>query len=304
MLAPGFAGLTAWATYMYVLEYRPTSKLTYRFTGEMANASSALLAAAFIGIVPGYISRSVAGSYDNEAIAIFLLMFTFYLWIKAVKTGSATYGTLTALFYGWMVAAWGGYVFITNSAYPPSSQLMPVIPLHAFVLILMGRFNNRLYTAYSSWYVLGTVASMQVPFVEYLPIRTSEHMAALGVFGLLQLVAFVEIVRKMVPGRQFQMLLRAFVVLVFAVSFTVLVLLTFSGWIAPWTGRFYSLWDTGYAKVHSKLDWTVHSIQADFQCQSLRPYPNINLPLGQHSSLISRCLSSSSPPVYSGVSRN
>jgi dolichyl-diphosphooligosaccharide--protein glycosyltransferase len=94
---------------------------------------------------------------------------------------------------------------------------------------------------------------MQVPFVEYLPIRTSEHMAALGVFGLLQLVAFVEIVRKMVPGRQFQMLLRAFVVLVFAVSFTVLVLLTFSGWIAPWTGRFYSLWDTGYAKVHSKL---------------------------------------------------
>jgi len=81
----------------------------------MANASAALLAAAFIGIVPGYISRSVAGSYDNEAIAIFLLMFTFYLWIKAVKTGSATYGTLTALFYGWMVAAWGGYVFITNS---------------------------------------------------------------------------------------------------------------------------------------------------------------------------------------------
>jgi dolichyl-diphosphooligosaccharide--protein glycosyltransferase len=28
--------------------------------------------------------------------------------------------------------------------------------------------------------------------------------------------------------------------------------LTFSGWIAPWTGRFYSLWDTGYAKVHSE----------------------------------------------------
>jgi len=91
------------------------AKLMERFTGEMANASAALLAAAFIGIVPGYISRSVAGSYDNEAIAIFLLMFTFYLWIKAVKTGSATYGTLTALFYGWMVAAWGGYVFITNS---------------------------------------------------------------------------------------------------------------------------------------------------------------------------------------------
>jgi hypothetical protein len=34
----------------------------------------------------------VAGSYDNEAIAIFLLVFTFYLWIKAVKNGSIMWG--------------------------------------------------------------------------------------------------------------------------------------------------------------------------------------------------------------------
>jgi len=35
----------------------------------------------FVGTVPGYISRSVAGSYDNEGIAIFALMFTYYLWV-------------------------------------------------------------------------------------------------------------------------------------------------------------------------------------------------------------------------------
>ncbi|BEI92321.1 uncharacterized protein CcaverHIS019_0411410 [Cutaneotrichosporon cavernicola] len=228
MIAPAFSGLTALATY--------------GFTTEMAEPSTGLLAAAFIGIVPGYISRSVAGSYDNEAIAIFLLMAIFYFWIKALKTGSALWGTLCALFYGWMVAAWGGYVFITN-----------MIPLHVFVLILMGRYNNRAYVAYTSWYVLGTVASMQVPFVEFLPIRTSEGMAALGIFGLLQLIAFVETVRKLVPGKQFELLLRAFVGLVAVVAFVVLVALTFSGWIAPWTGRFYSLWDTGYAKVHMPI---------------------------------------------------
>lgn len=59
------------------------------------------------GLMAGYISRSVAGSYDNEAIAIFLLMFTFFLWIKALKTGSAIWAALTALFYFYMVAAWG-----------------------------------------------------------------------------------------------------------------------------------------------------------------------------------------------------
>lgn len=35
-------------------------------------------------LVPGYISRSVAGSYDNEGIAIFALMFTYYLWVSAL----------------------------------------------------------------------------------------------------------------------------------------------------------------------------------------------------------------------------
>lgn len=73
----------------------------------MKDESAGLLAAAFIGIVPGYISRSVAGSYDNEAIAIFLLMFTFYSWIKALKDGSAFFGTIAAVFYFYMVAAWG-----------------------------------------------------------------------------------------------------------------------------------------------------------------------------------------------------
>ena len=156
LLAPGFSGLTAFASYL--------------LTSEISESPSAgLLAALTMGIAPGYISRSVAGSYDNEAIAIFLLVFTFFLWIKSVKNGSAMWGALTALFYGYMVSAWGGYVFITN-----------LLPLHCFVLIAMGRFTARLYVSYSTWFALGTLASMQVPFVGFLPIRSSEHMSALG----------------------------------------------------------------------------------------------------------------------------
>lgn len=155
-LAPVFSGLTSIAMYLLTSEMTPSP-------------SAGLLAAAFMGIAPGYISRSVAGSYDNEAIAIFLLVFTFYLWIKAVKNGSIMWGALAALFYGYMVSAWGGYVFITN-----------LIPLHAFVLICMGRYSSRLYISYTTWYALGTLASMQIPFVGFLPVRSSDHMAALG----------------------------------------------------------------------------------------------------------------------------
>lgn len=63
-------------------------------------------------------------------------------------------------------------------------------------------------------------------------------------------MAFVEYIRQQVPNRQFQTLLRSLVLLVFLVSVVGLVLLTVSGVIAPWSGRFYSLWDTGYAKIH------------------------------------------------------
>jgi dolichyl-diphosphooligosaccharide--protein glycosyltransferase len=212
----------------------------YLLTREMSHSPSAgLLAAAFMGITPGYISRSVAGSYDNEAIAIFLLVFTFFLWIKAVKNGSIMWGALTALFYGYMVSAWGGYVFITN-----------LIPLHVFVLLCMGRYSTRVYISYTTWYALGTLGSMQIPFVGFLPIRNSDHMSALGVFGLIQLVAFAEFVRGYLPGKQFQKLLTSMVFLVFGLGFGGLILLSVSGVIAPWSGRFYSLWDTGYAKIH------------------------------------------------------
>ncbi|KAL1854709.1 oligosaccharyl transferase stt3 subunit [Paecilomyces lecythidis] len=226
LLAPGFSGLTALAMYLLTREMTPSP-------------SAGLLAAAFMGITPGYISRSVAGSYDNEAIAIFLLVFTFFLWIKAVKNGSIMWGALTALFYGYMVSAWGGYVFITN-----------LIPLHVFVLLCMGRYSSRLYISYTTWYALGTLASMQIPFVGFLPIRNSDHMSALGIFGLIQVVAFVEFLRGQVPSKQFQTLLTSLVLVIFGVSFLGLVLLTVSGVIAPWSGRFYSLWDTGYAKIH------------------------------------------------------
>ncbi len=84
-----YSGLTAIATFL--------------FTREVWNTRAGLFAAGFIAIVPGYISRSVAGSYDNEGIAIFALMFTYFLWIKSLKTGSVFWSTATSLSYFYMV---------------------------------------------------------------------------------------------------------------------------------------------------------------------------------------------------------
>lgn len=81
-----------------------TSISTYFLTKEIWSPGAGLFAACFIAIVPGYISRSVAGSYDNEGIAIFALQITYFLWVRSVKTGSIFWASLTALSYFYMVS--------------------------------------------------------------------------------------------------------------------------------------------------------------------------------------------------------
>uniref|UniRef100_A0A8K9XTX4 Dolichyl-diphosphooligosaccharide--protein glycosyltransferase subunit STT3B n=1 Tax=Oncorhynchus mykiss TaxID=8022 RepID=A0A8K9XTX4_ONCMY len=203
-LAPVFSGLTSISTFL--------------LTRELWNQGAGLLAACFIAIVPGYISRSVAGSFDNEGIAIFALQFTYYLWVKSVKTGSVFWAIGCCLSYFYMVSAWGGYVFIIN-----------LIPLHVFVLLLMQRYSRRVYIAYSTFYIVGLVLSMQIPFVGFQPIRTSEHMAAAGVFALLQAYAFLQYLKDRLTRQEFQTLFFLGVSLAAGAVFLTVIYLTYTG---------------------------------------------------------------------------
>ncbi|XP_055631193.1 dolichyl-diphosphooligosaccharide--protein glycosyltransferase subunit STT3A [Toxorhynchites rutilus septentrionalis] len=216
-----------------------TTIVTYLLTKEIHSTGAGLVAAAMISIVPGYISRSVAGSYDNEGIAIFCMLLTYYMWIKAVKTGAIFWATMAALAYFYMVSSWGGYVFLIN-----------LIPLHVLALMATGRFTHRVYIAYSTLYTIGTILSMQISFVGFQPVQSSEHMLAFGVFGLCQLHAFVDYVRSRVSNEHFEILFNALVVTIATTTVLLGLILTFTGKISPWTGRFYSLLDPSYAKNH------------------------------------------------------
>ena len=94
-------------------------------------------------------SRSVAGSYDNEGVSIFALIFTFYLWIKSVDTGSIFWSTICSLSYFFMVASWGGYAFITN-----------IIPVFVVFILITDRYSTKIYVAYNVFYIIGTLLAM------------------------------------------------------------------------------------------------------------------------------------------------
>lgn len=240
-LAPLFSSLTVIVTYF--------------LTKEIKDSGAGLIAAAMIAIVPGYISRSVAGSYDNEGIAIFCMLLTYFLWVRSVKTGSLSWSALCALAYFYMVSSWGGYVFLIN-----------LIPLHVLVLMVTGRFSHRVYVAYSTVYCLGTILSMQISFVGFQPVQSSEHMAALGVFGLCQIYAFIDYLRYKLSPSYFQILFKSLIILGATAAVIVGTILTLTGKISPWTGRFYSLLDPSYAKNNIPIIASVSEHQPTTWC--------------------------------------
>lgn len=87
-----------------------------------------------------------------------------------------------SLAYFYMVASWGGYAFIIN-----------IIPIFVVFLVIIGRFTMRLYTSYSIFYVAGTLFAMQIPFVGFQAIFSSEHLASHGVFIFLQVPLIIKI---------------------------------------------------------------------------------------------------------------
>ena len=225
-LPPFFSVLSSIATFF----------LTKEITGRK---ECALLSSFFISIIPGYISRSVAGDYDNEAVSITAMIITFYFFIKSINSGSIFYSILTSFTYFYMVSSWGGYVFITN-----------LIPLYILFLIFIGRTNIKIYTSYSIFYVLGNALAMQIPFVGTLIFKSSEHFLSHGVFIILNCVIFIKFLKKIVKKeenieRLFKLLF-FFVIIFCGLSF---LLLTFKGYI-HFGERIMTLLDPTYASKY------------------------------------------------------
>ena len=224
-LAPVFAGFTALSTYF--------------FTKECTNRiDSSLLAALFIAIVPSYISRSVAGSYDNEGVAIWALVNTFYLWIKAVNTGSILWSVACTLQYFYMVAAWGGYSFIIN-----------LIPIFVLGTMFINKFNMKIYVAYSVFYTLGSLMAMLITFVNFAVIRSSEHLASHCVFFIMNAFVIIQYVQKNLQAEQFQALTRLAMTVAVAIFVFAFIFLTLSG-ATRFSGRSMTLLDPTYAKKY------------------------------------------------------
>jgi dolichyl-diphosphooligosaccharide--protein glycosyltransferase len=137
-----------------------------------------------------------------------------------------------------MVAAWGGYVFIIN-----------IIPIYTVVMIVGGRYSNRLYVAYSVFYTLGSLMAMTVPFVGFNVINQAECAASHGVFIAVQVFALASHIMGIVDAKLIRRLFTTLALGVVAAVAFALISMQLMGKL-QWTGRSLTLLDPTYASKY------------------------------------------------------
>lgn len=225
---------------------------------------SCLFASALMSIIPAHIMRSVGGGYDNESVAVTAMTTTFYFWVRSLRGGpnskSGYFGVLTGLAYFYMVAAWGGYVFVVN-----------LVGVHAALLVLIGRYSPKLYKAYTLFYLVGTALAVRVPVVGWTPLRSLEQIGPLLVFLGFQLIQFCEVVRikrKLNRKGAWKLRIQAFSAAA-VVGLVFLYALSTTGYFGPISSRVRGLFvkhtKTGNPLVDSVAEHQAASAQAYWQ---------------------------------------
>lgn len=206
--------------------------------GASAAAAAGLFAALFIGISPSYLSRSVAGSYDNEGVAIFALVNGFACWMHAIHSSSMLSALGAAVAAVYMVTAWGGYVFLINA-----------IAVYIAALAVLSRLQATHCVSYNIFYIIVMSLSLNIPFVGHAAISSSEHMAAHAAAAVVNARLAALTAQAALPHKSLKALRRLLLLLALAASAALFVWLTVTGRTA-WSSRSLTLLDPAYAAKH------------------------------------------------------
>jgi dolichyl-diphosphooligosaccharide---protein glycosyltransferase len=254
--------------YSYLVSSQPPLSLPSTSFHRPA-LECAILTAGMMAIIPAHLMRSVGGGYDNESVAITAMVLTFYLWMRSLRVSNSMTTTVltaigTGLAYFYMVAAWGGYVFVLN-----------LIGVHAAVLVALGRYTPQVHAAYSIFYFLGTALAVQIPVVGWVPLKSLEQLGPCAVFIGYQLLFVTEYIiqqRRKSSDKPFTwmqaMVLRVQVVAValFALFFVAVMMLP-TGYFGPISSRVRGLFVR-----HTKTGNPLVDSVAEHQPASTRAY--------------------------------
>lgn len=167
--------------------------LMYYFGKEIGGKPVGLLAALFLAINTAHIGRTHLGWFDDESLAVPLMMLAFLTYIRANKETSTkisriAYSVIAGISLGYMTASWGA------SRFP-----MMFIPLYALVLAIIGRYKRQLLVTTSITMSIAILIAMHVP---KLGLGYLKEITALASLAVIVILSTIEISKLVEPEKQ------------------------------------------------------------------------------------------------------
>jgi len=151
-----------------------TAVVAFFLGRELSNNTVGLFAGLFTAFIPAFITRTVAGFYDNECIGVFAIVLTTFLFIRGLKRGSILSSVGAGFALGYLQVSWGASEF-----------MLGLLALYGFSMLAMGRYSRRLLTTYLLTIALGIFIGALIPRNGFASLTDFSVVAPIGVGGLL-----------------------------------------------------------------------------------------------------------------------
>ena len=131
---------------------------------KLFNSNVALLATAFLAVVPSYLFRTLTGISDKEALATVFFYAAFYFYVLAWNSESIkkkiTFGSLAGISTGLTTLIWGGGGFI-----------FVIIGIFALIELLLNKIKKSEFYSYLSW-ILSSIIFLRLLFPDRFGLGT------------------------------------------------------------------------------------------------------------------------------------
>lgn len=118
----------------------------FLFVRRLFNDKVALVATAFLAVLPSFLTRTISGYTDKEALAVAFMFMAFYFYVVSWQTKNIKHNILFGILAGVATAltglVWGGVNF-----------LFLVIGLFVLVEMMLGKFKESDFFSYVPFYI-------------------------------------------------------------------------------------------------------------------------------------------------------
>ncbi|MFX0067325.1 MAG: STT3 domain-containing protein, partial [Candidatus Hermodarchaeota archaeon] len=166
----------------------------YLLGKEVGNKRVGLIAAFFLSVSPAHLQRSMAGFYDNEALGIFLLILTFYFFIRSLRNASISSGIVAGIFLGLLSMSWGASEYAV--------QLLSIFALILGVIKLFtGADIKRLFMTFSTSIPISYFITILEPRNGADYVFSTTGLIPLAVLGIIGAIAVYQYYSPMIKQR-------------------------------------------------------------------------------------------------------